>query len=162
MNTPILRNLEQKKLIGKKLEMSYVNNRTGELWRSFMPRRKEITNNIGSELYSMQIYNSIFDFQNFNPNDNFTKWAAVEVTDFEQIPENMESYTLKGGLYAVFTHKGSSLDFQRTFQYIFGVWLPNSDYKIDNREHFELLGEKYKNESPDSEEEVWIPIKLKV
>lgn len=161
MNAPILRNLEQKKLIGKKLEMSYVNNKTGELWRSFMPRRKEITNNIGSELYSMQIYNSIFDFQNFNPNDNFTKWAAVEVTDFEQIPENMESYTLKGGLYAVFTHKGSSLDFQRTFQYIFGVWLPNSDYQIDDREHFELLGENYKNESPDSEEEVWIPIKLK-
>ncbi len=161
MNAPILRNLEQKKLIGKKLEMSYVNNRTGELWRSFMPRRKEITNNIGSELYSMQIYNGVFDFQNFNPNDNFTKWAAVEVTDFEQIPENMESYTLKGGLYAVFTHKGSSLDFQRTFQYIFGVWLPNSDYQIDDREHFELLGENYKNESPDSEEEVWIPIKLK-
>lgn len=160
MNAPILRNLAQKKLIGKKLEMSYINNRTGELWRSFMPKRKEITNNIGTELYSMQIYNDIFDFQNFNPNDNFTKWAAVEVTDFEQIPENMEGYTLKGGLYAVFTHKGSSLDFQRTFQYIFGVWLPNSDYKIDNREHFELLGEKYKNESPDSEEEVWIPIKL--
>ncbi|GAB2645514.1 hypothetical protein GCM10027035_44520 [Emticicia sediminis] len=161
MNAPILRNLAQKKLIGKKLEMSYVNNRTGELWRSFMPRRKEITNNIGTELYSMQIYNGIFDFQNFNPNDNFTKWAALEVTDFEKIPENMESYTLKGGLYAVFTHKGSSLDFQRTFQYIFGVWLPNSDYKIDNREHFELLGEKYKNESPDSEEEVWIPIRVK-
>ncbi len=162
MNAPILRHLTPKMLIGKKLEMSYVNNRTGELWRSFMPRRKEITNNIGSELYSMQIYNGIFDFQNFNPNDNFTKWAAMEVTDFEKIPENMESYTLKGGLYAVFTHKGSSLDFQRTFQYIFGVWLPNSDYKIDDREHFELLGEKYKNESPDSEEEVWIPIKLNV
>lgn len=158
---PEIRTLPTKKLIGKSLEMSYMNNRTGELWRSFMPRRKEITNNIGSELYSMQIYNSIFDFQNFNPNDNFTKWAAVEVTDFEQIPENMESYTLKGGLYAVFLHKGSSLDFQRTFQHIFSVWLPNSDYQIDDREHFELLGEKYKNESPDSEEEIWIPIKLK-
>lgn len=161
MNAPTLKTLAPKKLVGKKLEMSYMNNRTGELWRSFMPRRKEITNNIGSELYSMQIYNSIFDFQNFNPNDNFTKWAAVEVTDFEQIPENMESYTLKGGLYAVFLHKGSSLDFQRTFQHIFSVWLPNSDYQIDDREHFELLGEKYKNESPDSEEEIWIPIKLK-
>lgn len=159
---PEIRTLPTKKLIGKSLEMSYMNNRTGELWRSFMPRRKEISNNIGSELYSMQIYHGIFDFQNFNPNDNFTKWAAVGVTDFEQIPESMESYTLKGGLYAVFLHKGSSLDFQRTFQHIFSVWLPNSDYQIDDREHFELLGENYKNESPDSEEEVWIPIKLKV
>lgn len=34
--------LAQKVLIVKKLEMSYSNNRTVELWRSFMPRRKEI------------------------------------------------------------------------------------------------------------------------
>ncbi|MFN3487970.1 MAG: GyrI-like domain-containing protein [Emticicia sp.] len=156
---PIIKTLPTKKLIGKKLEMSYINNRTGELWRSFMPRRKEISNNIGSDLYSMQIYNGIFDFQNFNPNDIFTKWAAVEVADFERIPDKMENYILVGGLYAVFTHKGSSLDFQRTFQYIFGVWLSNSEYNVDDREHFELLGEKYKNESPDSEEEIWIPIK---
>lgn len=156
---PIIKTLLTKQLIGKRLEMSYVNNRTGELWRSFMPRRKEISNNISTELYSMQIYNGVFDFQNFNPSDTFTKWAAIEVTDFEQIPEGMESYVLAGGLYVVFTHKGSSLDFQRTFQYIFGVWLPNSNYQIDDREHFELLGEKYKNESPDSEEEIWVPIK---
>lgn len=156
---PIIKTLSTKKLIGKNLKMSYVNNRAGELWRSFMPRRKEISNNIGSELYSMQVYDEVFDFQKFNPNKNFTKWAAVEVANFEQIPEEMESYILTGGLYAVFTHQGSSLDFQRTFQYIFGVWLPNSDYEVDDREHFELLGEKYKNESPDSEEEIWIPIK---
>lgn len=158
---PEVRILPTKKLVGKRLEMSYINNRTGELWRSFMPKRKEINNNIGSELYSMQIYDSIFDFQNLNPSNVFTKWAAIEVTNFGQIPENMESYTLQGGLYAVFLHKGSSRDFQQIFHYIFAVWLPNSNYAIDNREHFELLGEKYKNESPDSEEEIWIPIKLK-
>ena len=159
MKTPIISFLAQKVLVGKKLEMSYSNNRTIELWRSFMPRKKEIRNQVGSELYSMQIYTSVFDFQNFNQNDTFTKWAAIEVTDFEHIPKEMESYTLKGGLYAVFTYKGSLIDFQRTFQSIFDVWLPNSDYQIDDREHFELLGEKYKNESPDSEEEIWIPIK---
>jgi AraC family transcriptional regulator len=159
MEAPIINILAQKVLVGKKLEMSYSNNRTIELWRSFMPRKKEIRNQVGSELYSMQIYTSVFDFQNFNQNDTFTKWAAIEVTDFEHIPKEMESYTLKGGLYAVFTYKGSLIDFQRTFQSIFDVWLPNSDYQIDDREHFELLGEKYKNESPDSEEEIWIPIK---
>ncbi|GGD43712.1 hypothetical protein GCM10011514_04540 [Emticicia aquatilis] len=159
MDAPVINILAPKTLIGKKLEMSYMNNRTGELWCSFMPRRKEIHNQIGSELYSMQIYNGIFDFRNFNPNDTFTKWAAVEVSDFEQIPENMEHYTLKGGLYAVFTHKGPASAFMPTFQYIFEEWLPNSAYEVDDREHFELLGEKYKNESPDSEEEIWIPIK---
>jgi len=39
--------------------------------------------------------------------------------------------------------------------------LPNSDYELDNRPHFEILGKKYKNNSADSEEEIWIPVKLK-
>jgi AraC family transcriptional regulator len=49
----------------------------------------------------------------------------------------------------------------KTFQYIFGTWLPNSEYVLDNRPHFEILGEKYKNDDPTSEEEIWIPIKAK-
>jgi len=32
---------------------------------------------------------------------------------------------------------------------------------LDNRPHFEVLGEKYKNGDPESEEEIWIPVKEK-
>jgi AraC family transcriptional regulator len=39
--------------------------------------------------------------------------------------------------------------------------LPNSAYALDDRAHFEVLGEKYKNNDPSSEEEIWIPIKVK-
>lgn len=63
---------------------------------------------------------------------------------------------LTGGLYAVFIHKGGPNTFPKTFQYIFRTWLPASDYTVDNRAHFEILGEKYKNEDPNSEEEVYI------
>ena len=107
----------------------------------------------------MQIY-SPAHFQNFSPDTEFEKWAAVEVSNFDSVPADMETYTLSGGLYAVFIHKGSSTD-TRTFQYIFGTWLPTSDFVLDNRPHFELLGEKYKNNDPDSEEEIWIPVKRK-
>ena len=124
-----------------------------------MPRRKEIKNAASKDLYSMQIY-SPTHFQNFSPDNEFEKWAAVEVSSFDSIPPDMESYTLVGGLYAVFLHKGSSTD-TRTFQYIFGTWLPTSDFVLDNRPHFELLGEKYKNNDPTSEEEIWIPVRKK-
>jgi AraC family transcriptional regulator len=70
----------------------------------------------------------------------------------------MEPFRLEGGLYAVFDFKGSGND-KSIFQYIFGTWLPGSDYNLDNRPHFEVLGEKYKNNDPGSEEEIWIPIK---
>jgi AraC family transcriptional regulator len=42
--------------------------------------------------------------------------------------------------------------------YIFNTWLPQSNYQLAPRPHFEILGEKYKNNHPDSEEEIWIPI----
>ncbi len=156
---PRIETLEEKKLIGKHLSMTYSNNRTFELWRSFMPRRKEIKNTVSTELISMQVYDPSFNFQNFDLNKSFEKWAAIEVRSFSEIPEGMEKFILPKGLYAVFIHKGAASTGAKTFQYIFGTWLPNSGYSLDNRPHFEILGEKYKNEDPDSEEEIWIPIK---
>jgi len=38
--------------------------------------------------------------------------------------------------------------------YIFSDWLPKSDYELDEKPHFEILGEKYKNDDPNSEEEI--------
>jgi AraC family transcriptional regulator len=83
------------------------------------------------------------------------------VAEFSVIPDEMEAFKLKGGLYAVFHYIGSSMD-TRVFQYIFGTWLPASSYLLDDRPHFEILGDKYKNANPNSEEDIWIPIKPKV
>ncbi len=156
---PRIETLPEKKLIGKSIKMSLVNNKTGVLWLNFMQHKKNIKNTIGMDLYSIQVYDKSLNFKDFNPTTEFTKWAAIEVLNFNEIPDTMETFKLKGGLYAVFTHKGAASTFQRTFQYIFGEWLPKSQYQLDNRAHFELLGEKYKNNSSNSEEEVWIPIK---
>lgn len=155
---PRIEILPQKHLIGKSLKMSLSNNKTFHLWSSFMPYKNTIENTVGSDLYSMQIYDALY-FKNFNPNTEFTKWAAIEVTGFTNAPNELERYIVKGGLYTVFLHKGTPQEFPKTMQFILGDWLPKSEYAIDNREHFELLGEKYKNNDPGSEEEVWIPIK---
>ena len=127
-----------------------------------MLRRKEIKNSIGTDLFSVQVYSPTTIFENFTPHTPFEKWAAVEVSDFNTIPDGMEAYTLTGGLYAVFLHKGAAGTAPETFQYIFTEWLPASEYLFDNsRAQFEIMGEKYKNNHPDSEEEVWVPIKKK-
>ncbi len=138
--------------------MSFSNNKTFELWKNFMPGRKEIQNSIGLELYSVQIYKPLF-FDNFNPNTEFEKWATIEVSDFDTVPDEMETLTLTGGLYAVFLYQGAASSAAKTFQYILGTWLPNSGYMLDDRPHFEMLGEKFNNEDSSSEEEIWIPIK---
>jgi AraC family transcriptional regulator len=143
------------------MTMSLSNNKTGQLWKSFMSRRKEISNKVGIELYSMQVYPPLY-YKNFNPVTEFEKWAIAEVTDFNSVPDGMVTTILPSGLYAVFLHKGPASMGVQIFQYIFGTWIPKSEYDLDNRPHFELLGDKYKNEDVDSEEEIWIPIKLKL
>lgn len=155
---PVIKTLPEKKFVGKKITMSFSNNKTFELWRSFMPRRKEIQHTIGTDLYSIEIFAPLF-FTNFNPNALFEKWAALEVSDFKNIPGGMESIVSPKGLYVVFIHKGPASNGPGTYQYIFGNWIPNSDYEVDNRPHFAVMGEKYKKDDPQSEEELWIPIK---
>jgi len=109
----------------------------------------------------MQVYAELPDFTSFNPALTFHKWAAVEVSSVEQIPAGMETFTIPGGQYAVFVHRGGPGNAANTFGYIFGTWLPSSGFVLDHRPHFEILGEKYKNNNPSSEEEIWIPVKPK-
>lgn len=157
---PRIEILTEKKLVGKCLEMTFAENKTAELWKGFMPRRNEIKNRLNNDFISMQVYDASFDFNNFNPHKTFTKCAAVEVTDFDKLPEEMETFTLREGLYAVFAYTGLNTD-TTIFEYIYGTWISNSNYALDNRPHFERLGAKYKNGDPNSEEEIWIPIKMK-
>lgn len=156
---PRIEILKEKKLVGKHLTMSLTVNKTAELWKSFMPRRAEITNNISNDLISLQVYSPNY-FAEFNPGNEFEKWATIEVTSFNNVPGDLETFILHGGLYAVFDYKGLNTD-SSIFQYIFGTWIPNSMYLLDDRPHFEVLGEKYKNADPNSEEEIWIPIRHK-
>jgi AraC family transcriptional regulator len=160
---PRFEHLTHKLLVGLGLEMNLVHDRTPELWGSVMPRRGEIGNKVNNDLISLQVY-PVGYFEHFDPSIDFIKWALVEVSSDENIPDGMQLFSLEAGAYAVFSFVGSNMDKQKVtdfYQYIFGTWLPNSDYQLDDRPHFEVLGARYLNGSTGSEEEVWIPVRLK-
>lgn len=148
-------------LVGLCLRMSIAQNRTGKLWQSFMPRREEIQHTTGDDLFSVQFYPTDY-FQAFSPAMEFEKWAAVSVDTFDELPEGMEQLTIQEGLYARFFYKGSSANAPQVFGWIFGTWLPQSDYELDYRPHFEILSDRYRHNDPASEEEIWIPVRKKV
>lgn len=160
MENPKIKTLSPKKLLGTSVITSLANDKTYTLWNGFMKRRKEISNAINNDLYSVQVYNQDFIDGKFTSKTTFEKWATVEVTGYENIPEAFEKLELPSGLYAVFIHKGSVQEFAKTAQFIYAEWIPKSEYQLDDRPHFEILGEKYKGpDSEDNEEEVWVPIK---
>lgn len=150
--------LQQKKLLGKTKRMSFVNNTTRELWQWFQTKRPHLKHVIGSDLYSLEVYDDISHFRNFDPTREFNKWAAVEVNSYNEASPEMDQLVVPTGLYAVFLHKGPASEGKKTYQYIFSSWLPNSEFALDDRPHFAVMGAKYKGESAESEEEIWIPI----
>ena len=53
--------IHEKKMIGQRLEMSFTNNTTDLLWKTFVPLRQTTQNTINSDLYSLQIYPPFFN-----------------------------------------------------------------------------------------------------
>jgi AraC family transcriptional regulator len=153
--------IKEKKFIGCRRMMSFANNQTYELWHDFMPRLNEISDRSGTTLFSIEIYNNPRFFSEFNPEAPFEKWAAVEVNTLNDIPSGLETLNVSGGLYAVFLHRGTASEGEKTYRFIFETWLPDSVYTLDDRPHFAVMGDKYKNNHPESEEEIWIPVKPK-
>ncbi len=155
----IIKTLEPKILAGHCLTMSFADNQTYRLWNTFMPRVKEIPGRIGEELFNLQLYPDNF-FKPFEPAAPFEKWAAVEVVNADNLPNGLRPFYLTGGLYAVFQYKGSGEDAPEVYRKILLEWIPANGFEIDSRPHFEVMGRKYQRGNPESEEEIWIPVRL--
>jgi AraC family transcriptional regulator len=141
---PRIELLAEKTLVGQHQTMSLLANTTVALWRGFIQRLKARPFPCSTERYSVQLYGPTY-FHEFHPEASFEKWAAVAVTQPSAVPADLETLTLPGGLYAVFIHRGPASTGAATFRYILTEWLPASAYVLDDRPHFEFLGERYKN-----------------
>ena len=160
MNPRII-TISAKKIIGKSILTCHAENKNFELWSSFMPRKKEIENAVSTELFSIEIFGEIKNFKDFTPNTFFEKWAGIEVYNFENVPDGFLTIIIPEGLYAVFTYKGNGGNIAGFFKNIYTNWMQYSEYELDNRPHFEVMGDKYIRDSDESEEDVFIPIKIK-
>ena len=155
-----VKSIEKLELLTQELEMSLIEPKTFDLWSTFMPQVAPLFKQKNTTLYSMEHYKDLSYFTSFNPATKFKKLAGVEVSALKQTIPSFKKTSLEG-LYAIFLHRGTQAQMQATYQYILGVWLPSSNYDLDHRMFFCEMGENYQNNSPDSEELVYIPIRKK-
>jgi len=151
--------IDTKIIVGIPIEMSLIENKTGDVFRSFMPRRNEVVNRSNMDVLDLKLYGSSY-FQKFNPTNTFIKWAGVEVDQLAEIPGGMDTYTIEEGVYAMFMNHGLEEN-SNMFQYIFTEWLPSSEYVLDDRPHFDVLGEDYQKREEDAMSEIWVPVKFR-
>ena len=163
MKDPEIVEIDDKKLLGISMHTSLADDKTGILWQKFMKQKNSVQNKKSQDLYSVQVYDEGFIAGQFNSQSIFEKWAALEVEDYSEVKDDLKGLSLPGGLYAVFTHVGTAKEFPKTAKFIFENWIPKSEYQIDDRPHFEVLGKDYKGpDNPESIEKIYIPIKSKI
>jgi AraC family transcriptional regulator len=155
---PLIIDFPETQLIGSRVRMSFVNDRTSELWRGFRTVIPTIAGRIGGESYSVKVYDASYPFSSFDPAEEFDKWAAVAVSDDADASDGLESLIIPAGKYAEFIHVGPASEAPRTFGFVFGEWLPSSRFALDFRPHFEILPEGYDPFSVDATERVLIPV----
>ncbi len=159
MAQPDILEIPERFLAGMRQRMSLAEDKTSALWRAFRPRVGEIAARADVNLYSIQDYGGILDLSTFTPLTEFEKWAAVAVSPDSEIPDGMERGLIAAGKYAVFAYKGLPRDFAPMWNFIFREWLPASGFELDARSHFEVLGAGYDAFDPNSEEEIWVPVR---
>lgn len=158
---PRIEKVSERFLIGYATKISLEKNETASLWQRLMPLRNKIDNRVGTDYFAIQNYDESHNFTNFEATTSFEMCAAIEVDSLADLVFGMQSFTIPAGLYAVYVHKGLASEFQASYQ-IFKKWLDLSEYVIDHRPHLQVMGAKYRNMDPNSEEDVWIPIKKKI
>lgn len=155
---PTIEIFPSKTFVGLRQTVTITTDNPVALWRPFRMSMKEIGNGIFDKLYSIQDFDGV-DFSNFTANTEFQKWAAIEVTEAKHIPTGMEVLEMPQGKYAIFIHKGTPATFKKTTDYIFGEWLPNSGFELDNRPHLSIMSKDYRPDDAAAKELVCIPVK---
>ena len=160
---PVIKEIEEIKIIGMEktttLKTSYID--IPKLWEEFCKRLCEIENIKNDKaFYEVRKPDLNFDMNDFTETTEFTEIAGIEVSDVTNVPDGMVNIVIPDGKYAVFTHKGFAKDLRQTYEYIWGTWLPNSDYEADLKYDFELYGERFKGpDNKESEIDIYIPVK---
>jgi len=76
-------------------------------------------------------------------------------------PKEMQTVNIPQNTYAKFTHKGAITEIERTFDLIYGNWLPLSTYSPILDLDIIVVDDRFKGLSPDNEIDILIPIQGK-
>jgi len=126
------------------------------LWSAFIPNVKQITNRVGMDAFGI--------YEEYNESDSgvgFTYICSVAVSDFNQVPDGMITRTIPEHLYAVFRHEGPISSLPETLKYIWGSWLPKSNYDYVEKPDFELYSPSTEREDSEKILHLHIPVTKK-
>ena len=94
---------------------------------------------------------------NITDESEFCYFAGIEVKNFSDIPKEMLIKIIPNSKYTVFTHKGSLSKLKDTYNFIYGVWLPQFRYELPELDTMEIYD--CTSNAANSEFGIHIPLK---
>ena len=130
----------------------------GESWSALKANWDKL-DRVNSFMYGLEDYSEDFISEPMQ----FYYMAAAEVRDVNSLPDGFSARQIPASTYAVFTVNGnnSNNEIGRAFRYIYDVWLPNSEYCINDEitADFEFYDERWDCKDGNSQVDLYIPIK---
>lgn len=150
---PVIFTQPATKLVGIAAQYDNADLNLPTLWSAFAPYRDSIPNRIGDDFFG--IYEA---YEESKDDVRFVYICSVPVSNFDDVPDGMITRELPEQLYARFTHRGPVENLEQTLKYIWGSWLPKSNYDYVEKPDFELYGPGFNNADPNNELYLNIPI----
>lgn len=114
----------------------------------FMKMAGTIENRINADVYYAVYDYAPEDICKEDDEINYTYYCCVEVSSYGNIPDGMVKKVIPRAKYAVFTYdakentlNGEKLN-QPVYDYIDGVWLPDSGFELAETPDYEVINEK--------------------
>lgn len=118
-------------------------------WQRFRPHIGHVPGQVGGLAYGVCC--------NADDEGNFDYIAGVEVSDFDDLPEDFARLRVPAKRYAVFSHDEHISTIRNTVNAIWNDWLPNSGYKAAESANFELYS-KFDPDTGTGGLEIWLPL----
>lgn len=147
---------EAMKIVGMKVNTTIKNNKIPQLWDKFNKVSCSIPNLKETKL-ALGICPPV-EIKDFNEETPFDYISGMIVENFDDVPEGMITYEIPAQKYAVITHKGTLDTLQDTYNYLF-TWSKESGHEFSGGAEFELYDERFMFASPESEMDIYRPIK---
>ena len=124
------------------------------LWEEFW----RMVSNGAMHFETGTLYGACFHDIDMRNRETFKYYAGVEMQGTFRPPEEMQTVSIPQNIYAMFTHRGSIAGIERTYDLIYGNWLPLSTYAPTMDLDIILVDDRFKGLSHDSEVDILIPI----
>lgn len=153
--TPLYRKLPERYVVGKKWKVKADGSNFQDiplLWQKWNSNKE------GKKIIERRYTDEVMGICIFSQGDVFEYMIGHEVKNMEHIPEDMVLHKLESSFYAVFRCIGPITEsVQKTWDYIYSVWLNESEYRHSNSDDIEY----YYYSQGELVADLYIPIIIK-